>query len=55
LLREKERKIRLPARRALLKLRLRNGGEAGRYRISVADPSGEQLIKTTARSHDGNR
>jgi hypothetical protein len=55
-LREKERKIKLPASRALPKFRLSNGGgEAGRYPISIADPSGKQLIQTTARSHDGNR
>jgi len=52
-LREEERKIKLPPRRALLKLRLRRGSEAGRYRISIVDPNSNQLIQTIARSHDG--
>jgi hypothetical protein len=52
-LREEERKIKLPPRRALLKMRLRKGSEAGRYRISVVDPNSKTLIETTARSHDG--
>jgi hypothetical protein len=52
-LREEERKIKLPPRRALLKLRLRQGSEAGRYRVSVVDPYSNRLIETTARSRDG--
>ena len=52
-LREEERKIKLPPRRALLKLRLRRGSEAGRYRISIVDPNSNRLIQTIARSHDG--
>ncbi|HZF37553.1 MAG TPA: hypothetical protein VE715_01910 [Blastocatellia bacterium] len=52
-LREEERKIKLPPRRALLKLRLRKGSEAGRYRISVVDPYSNRLIEITARSRDG--
>src|SRR5262249_41194725 len=51
--REEERKIKLPPRRAFLKLRLREGSEAGRYRISVVDPYSNRLIGTTARSRDG--
>jgi hypothetical protein len=52
-LREEERRIKLPPRRALLKLRLRRGSEAGRYRISIVDPNSKELIQTVARSHDG--
>jgi hypothetical protein len=52
-LREEERKIALPPRRALLKLRLRKGSGAGRYRISVVDPNSRQLVGTSANSHNG--
>jgi hypothetical protein len=52
-MREEERKIELPPRRALLKLRLRKGSDAGRYRISIVDPDSNPLIETTARSHNG--
>jgi hypothetical protein len=51
--REEERKIELPPRRALLKLQLRKGSDAGRYRISIVDPDSNPLIETTAQSHDG--
>jgi hypothetical protein len=50
---EEVRKIKLPPRRARLKLRLREGSDAGRYRISVVDPYSNQLIGTTARSQTG--
>lgn len=52
-LREEERKIELPPRRALLKLRLRKGSDAGRYRISVVDPNSNRLIETIAHSPNG--
>jgi hypothetical protein len=52
-LREEERKIDLPPRRALLKLRLRKGSGAGRYRISVVDPNSKPLVGTSANSHNG--
>jgi hypothetical protein len=51
--REEEKKIKLPPLRALLKLRLRRGSDAGLYRISVVDPNGGRLIATSARSHNG--
>lgn len=50
---KEEKKIKLPPRRALLKLRLRKGSKAGLYRISVVDPYSNRLIKTSARSRDG--
>jgi hypothetical protein len=52
-LREEEKKIKLPPRRALLNLRLRRGSEAGLYRISVVDPNGKRLTRAIARSRDG--
>lgn len=52
-LRKEEKKIKLPPLRALLKLRLRKGSEAGLYRISVVDPNSNRLIETSARSRDG--
>ncbi|HEU0184533.1 MAG TPA: hypothetical protein VFS27_04410 [Blastocatellia bacterium] len=52
-LREEERKIALPFRRALLKLRLRNGSGAGRYRISIVDPDSNRLIVTSVNSQNG--
>jgi hypothetical protein len=52
-LREEEKKIKLPPLRALLKLRLRKGSEAGLYRVSVVDPNSNRLTETIARSHDG--
>ena len=52
-MREEERKIELPPRRALLKLQLRKGSDAGRYRISVVDPDSNPLIETTAQSRNG--
>lgn len=51
--REEEKKIKLPRLRALLKLRLRSGSEAGLYRISIVDPYGSRLIATSARSRNG--
>src|SRR5262245_9044889 len=51
--REEEKKIKLPPLRALLKLRLRRGIDAGFYRISVVDPNGGRLIATSAHSHNG--
>jgi hypothetical protein len=51
--REEKKPIKLPPRRALLKLRLRNGSEAGFYRISVVDPNSNRLIGTNGRSRDG--
>jgi hypothetical protein len=47
-------KIKLPPRRALLKLRLRKGSEAGHYQISIIDPNSNPLVKTSARSRDGS-
>jgi hypothetical protein len=52
-LREEEKKIKLPPLRALLKLRLRKGSEAGLYQISIVDPNSNPLVKTSARSRDG--
>ncbi|HEX5081372.1 MAG TPA: hypothetical protein VFY40_04965 [Blastocatellia bacterium] len=52
-LREEERKIELPPRRALLKLQLRKGSDAGRYRISIIDPDSNRLTETTANSRNG--
>jgi hypothetical protein len=51
--RKEEKKIKLPARRAILKLRLRKGSRAGFYRISVVDPDSNRLTETTARCRDG--
>jgi hypothetical protein len=51
--REEEKKIKLPPLRALLKLRLRRGSEAGLYRISVVDPNGNRLTGASARSRQG--
>jgi hypothetical protein len=51
--REEEKKIKLPPLRALLKLRLRRGSEAGLYRISVVDPNGNRLTGASARSRNG--
>jgi hypothetical protein len=51
--REEEKKITLPPLRALLKLRLRRGSEAGLYRISVVDPNGNRLTGASARSRNG--
>jgi hypothetical protein len=51
--REEETKIKLRPLRALLKLRLRHGSEAGRYRISVVDPYGKRLTGARARSLNG--
>jgi len=51
--REEEKKIKLPPLRALLKLRLRRGSEAGRYRISVVDPDGNRLTGASAHSRNG--
>ena len=51
--REEEKKINLPPLRALLKLRLRRGSEAGLYRISVVDPNGNRLTGARARSRNG--
>src|SRR5262249_1758841 len=48
--REEEKKIKLRPLRALLKLRLRRGSEAGLYRISVVDPYGNRLTGASARS-----
>ena len=48
-----EKKIKLPPLRAILKLRLRKGSQAGLYRISVVDPDSNRLTETTARSRDG--
>lgn len=53
-LREAGTKIILPPRRALLKLRLRKGSEAGLYQISIIDPNSNPLVKTSARSRDGS-
>jgi len=50
---ETETRIKLPPRRALLKLRLREGSEAGIYQISIVDPNGNLLVKTRARSRNG--
>jgi hypothetical protein len=36
-----------------LKLRLREGSDAGRYRISVVDPYSNELTETTANSLTG--
>jgi hypothetical protein len=52
-MRKEERKINLPPLRAILKLRLRKGSEAGLYQISIVDPYSNQLTKTAARSRDG--
>lgn len=52
-LRKEDKKIKLPPLRALLKLRLRRGSEAGLYRISVVDPNSNRLTETSARSRDG--
>ena len=52
--REEETKIKLRPLRALLKLRLRRGSEAGLYRISVVDPNGKRLTGASARSRNGN-
>jgi hypothetical protein len=52
-LRKEEKKIKLPPLRAILKLRLRRGSDAGLYRISIVDPNSNRLIGTTARSRDG--
>jgi len=51
--REEEKKIKLPPLRALLKLRLRRGSEAGLYRISVIDPNGNRLTGASAHSRNG--
>jgi hypothetical protein len=51
--REPGAKIKLPPRRAILKLRLRQGSEAGFYQISIVDPNSNPLVKTRARSNDG--
>jgi hypothetical protein len=51
--REEEKRIKLPPLRALLKLRLRRGSEAGLYRISVVDPNGNRLTGASARSRNG--
>jgi len=51
--REEEKKIKLPPLRALFKLRLRRGSEAGLYRISVVDPNGTRLTGARARSQNG--
>jgi hypothetical protein len=51
--REEENKIKLRPLRALLKLRLRRGSEAGLYRISVVDPNGNRLTGASARSRNG--
>jgi hypothetical protein len=51
--REEETKIKLRPLRALLKLRLRHGSEAGHYRISVVDPNGKRLTGAKARSLNG--
>jgi hypothetical protein len=51
--REEEKKIKLPPLRALLKMRLRRGSEAGFYRISVVDPNGKRLTGDRARSRNG--
>jgi len=51
--REEEKKIKLRPLRALLKLRLRRGSEAGLYRISVVDPYGKRLTGASARSRNG--
>jgi len=51
--REEEKKINLPPLRALLKLRLRRGSEAGLYRISVVDPNGNRLTGASAHSRNG--
>jgi hypothetical protein len=51
--REEEKKIKLRPLRALLKLRLRRGSEAGLYRISVVDPNGKRLTGASARSRNG--
>jgi len=53
-LREAGAKIKLPPRRAILKLRLRKGSEAGLYQISIVDPNSTTLLTTSARSRDGN-
>jgi hypothetical protein len=50
---EEKKPIKMPPRRALLKLRLRKGSEAGLYRISVVDPNSKPLVGTSARSLDG--
>jgi hypothetical protein len=52
-LHEEKKTIKMPPRRALLKLRLRKGSEAGLYRISVVDPNSKPLIGTSARSLNG--
>jgi hypothetical protein len=52
-IRDEERKIELPPRRALLKLRLRKGSDAGRYRVSVVDPNSNRLIETIVHSRNG--
>jgi hypothetical protein len=51
--REEEKKIKLPPLRALLKLRLRRGSEAGLYKISVVDPNSNRLTGASARSRNG--
>jgi hypothetical protein len=52
-LREETKTIKLPPRRAILKLRLRKGSQSGLYRISVVDPNSKRLVRTSARSRDG--
>jgi hypothetical protein len=52
-LHEEKKTIKMPPRRALLKLRLRKGSEAGLYWISVVDANSKPLIGTSARSLDG--
>src|SRR5262245_18352096 len=46
-------KIKLPPRRALLKLRFREGSEAGHYRVSIVDPNSQTLVEAGAHSSDG--
>jgi hypothetical protein len=51
--REEGAKIKLPPRRALLKMRLREGSEAGLYHISIVDPNSQPLVETNALSSNG--
>jgi hypothetical protein len=46
--------IKLPPRVTRLRLRLRDGSEAGLYQITVVDPHSAPLTSTTAHSRDGS-
>ncbi len=51
---ESEPTIKLPPRRTLLRLRLREGSEAGMYQITIVDPNSATLLTTIAHSRDGS-